>query len=67
VWPAGSTGAARPTRPGHQHWQLTEQVEIGHGYDHFYFNRLYALSHDYFRLFELILLQKAKRLYAIIA
>jgi hypothetical protein len=34
--------------------------------DYYYFNRLYAIISDYFRLFPIILLQNRKRLYAII-
>ncbi len=35
--------------------------------DYFYFHRLYAIIYDYSRLFTIILLQKPKWLYAIIA
>jgi hypothetical protein len=35
--------------------------------DYVFFNRLYAIMHDYFRLYAIILLQKLERLYAIIA
>ena len=35
--------------------------------DYVFFNRLYAIMHDYFRLYAIILLQKLERLYAIIS
>ncbi len=35
--------------------------------DYFYFNRLFKIIHDYFRVYAIFLLQKPKRLYAIIA
>jgi hypothetical protein len=41
------------------------RVTIIRDYD--VFNRLYAIMHDYFRLYAIILLQKLERLYAIIS
>ncbi len=41
------------------------QIAASYIRDYVYFNRLYAMIHDYFRLYAIVLLQKPKRLYAI--
>jgi hypothetical protein len=50
-------------RPLHLH----PQIELRLYAIIFFFNRIYSIFHDYFRLYAIFLLQKPKRLYAIIA